>query len=401
MRKYTISLLGLFIVCTALGMEKEPILGSTIKRKPAQVQLLTSEIPEQIWEAIYRIDDGGFIGVDMQFLTDKKMIDELINASKRGVTIQVNLKNDNRNNDAIQLFAQNNISVHIAENLHTKRILVCSKKPEEVANELELQDCIVFEGSYNMSNIAHNHKEIMVKTMYHIRYFQEHYNDHKKTTQQWTHRYDMLPRLEHILRQATPENIFVVRNVVNSLDTYWMTPILNLINTLVTGDKIDIVSMTLDDISLIIALKNAKLKGVQIRVFLDPSGVNPLINATINNSGADLLKALEGSIYIWNSHKKIMASKKYPALLHAKAITIWIAKEKKPLTVISSANFTDNSFEQINPISFHPDQGLYNGIQNFIETLRSELIPLLEQGDDEFFDQSSEQRPHKRGRFGD
>jgi len=379
----------LLVTCISFGMEKEPVQGfmpSALLMKMGQSStsaLFGPSIACHIIVAIDEVPKDGYIGIDMQYLTDDNIIQALVEAKKRGVELQITMRDDNENNNqqTVYWLGKENILSRWSKNNHCKRVLLSALKPYNINiyNQAKLKPhCIVFEGSYNGSRLAPNHQEIMVKTLGDPDYFMQHYRDHQNVMQ-WTYSTNMTqPQLTRMPSKINVQDVTEHKTVINSYNTHdWLESLANVIDTLQAADEIDITTMTIDHLALLVILKEASKKGVVVRLFIDREAVKDKDTEIIKK----LLRIANagGSVFVYNPLGIQMASIHYPSLLHAKTINILSKKYNKLLTIISSGNFTGHSLSEINHISYHPDnQSLYNQVKGLCSKLLPSSIPLQE-----------------------
>jgi len=372
----------LLVTCISFGMEKEPVQGFMpsallVKMGQSSTSALFGEaIPRNIITAINEVPKDGYIGIDMQYLTDDNIIKALIEAKKRGVELQITIRDDERNMETVNKLLGESITVQWSPYNHCKRVLLSALRSYNINiyNQKKLKlHCIVFEGSYNGSRIAHNHQEIMVKTSGDPAYFMQHYHDHQNVMQ-WTYPTKAMSKLKNVSLDPGIEGLPIYKKVINSFNTQdWLASLARALWKLQQGDEIDVTTMTIDNQYFLAALRERSKAGVNVRLFVDPDAIK---NFDISDKLSDVVNA-GGSVFVYNPHGVHMASTRYPALLHAKSINILRHKNNELMTIISSGNFTDDSISQINHTSYHPNnRRLYNQVKGLCTRLLSESMPL-------------------------
>lgn len=292
-----------------------------------------------------------YIGLESPFLSNKLILQELMQASERGVRVSIftNQKSMAQLRPALEKTKINMVEIN---NLHAKRIIINAK---------ELK--IVWLGSMNMSEHSSQNHEIMMRCT-DLKSFKESFGDQQRLGQPFYNR-------------TTPAVNFSARRIINSSTPEAQEAKNRVIEEFGScshpHDYLYFVSYTLDDKKLFDAIMKAKRSTHKpITVLLDGDcwkninmryeALMPLVKEGVN-------------VYIYNKNNDIKTTFGHNKVMHIKAI---LRKcNQQCLALVSTANFTPRGKEEINHDLWEPCSLEFSrNLKEIIDPIISESVLL-------------------------
>lgn len=329
--------------------------------KKAQGQKYT--IQEKELKIINKIGLNGFIGIDAFSLTHEKTINALKQAQLRGARVSVNLDGTREENRKTALeLCKGGISValynpnkKIKNGNHPtafhKKSLIAERRKNGSSHYY------VFQGSANFTNLSSYHQEMKCLTKEQDAYLEAHaeHLDCATLCKPVTLGPDnqlLLPTASISPRRPGVTNQRITVAKTPRRNQTFSSRVINIISSIqkrienvAAGDCVDVVTMTLDDKNFAQALAHNAQKGVTTRLFIDGQSLQK------SESLFDKLSEHGVRIFVFNSDQQEVIFKTYPKLLHSKYV---VRKSSKPLVIVTSANLTQQSNNDINDCSFMP-----------------------------------------------
>ncbi|MCL4361270.1 phospholipase D-like domain-containing protein [Candidatus Dependentiae bacterium] len=376
----------LFLFSFALAMEKRELPAMVVT--PKKVKALLSEelkIVPSLINLINKLKEGDQLEINSFVLTNKNLIDALIEAKQRGVELRVIVDKQSYKIDhkLLQKLAENGIPVYIFRGDITNHLKTVIWSYRNDQGEILYR---VAQGSTNLTHLAEynwEHTTIIPsdKEIYDIF---KNLNDHLvKNSDLLYGQKSIFPgkrkvesqeeevlKKQKITLESTPKKVTAIGSLTHDLSD----SIKKFIERSDAGTSISISTYTYNDFDFTKTLINALKRGVKIKLIIDGATLhnrNARIQSYINSQLLDLTK--EGAeIFVFNPNQTELLFKKYPIKAHRKVITI--DRPDKKIVIEGSGNFT--YLEAINAFVIHPGNlEIFNTFKRANEHLLEESVP--------------------------
>ncbi len=348
-KKIVFILSSSFIVAQAYAAEASSS-SKRIKLEPTCRLLATphDDIIDEIVTDINAVQPNGYIGIESPSLSNQKIIDALISAAERNVTVKVFVndpskeESPNRKSAYKRLRDKNNISITeykpIPEitnrKLHTKRVVI--KKNIRGTND-QSEDKVVYIGSLNMTQASPENHEIMMRCT-DTESFKESFGDQQRLGRDFYDRvvktpFDLTKRT--IMHTTYPQARAAKKELIEGYGACAQP-----------DDYLYITAYKLDDPEFVQSIIQAKQSGKPVTVLLDGESwqKNPNKIKDLFNAGVD--------VYVFNKHQDITTRFNHPKKMHIKAILRKCNGQCQAL--ITTANLTLTAKEDINQDLWEP-----------------------------------------------
>ncbi len=360
----------LFVHSVILLTLSAQIFGMEQPSAPKGPQVLLSRnrsVLGDITDAMNKVPSGGYVGIENPFLSNATFIKALKELPGKGVKTVVNL--GGRSKKIEKQLSESGVEVHVIPNLHAKRCIIADKEPDK---ENVPESCSVFVGSHNMSNLAPNHEEIMIRQDNDPDWFMQHYGDHCTLVNavegdDSDDEYDVQVKKDPV--KTTPAYAKIFNSNKTDLNNSKVARIKKLETSEHQGDCIDLTSMTFDSkeiTDILEQVKNKRKDNLAVRLIFDRSALKH----------EDLLGQLHKAgvrIFIVNHEGKEKIWNKFPKLQHTK---ILLRKcDGQCLVIVSTGNLTQQSNRDINVDAYYPNnEQLFDEIKAYVDELEKSAV---------------------------
>ncbi len=366
------------------------------KQKTSRYSIISpSKALGKMIKAIDDVKPGGTININNFFTNNPELTKPLIKACLHGVNVSINTRNIKKNTNVLKTLVYNGVKVYLTKNMHEKNMVIQNADGSGM----------VFAGSLNLSNLAGQHKDLIVQSTSPTK-IEQYINNHKFDSKKLGKRFSLTgspqktpekpQKITNLKKLCTPQKSTLYNSQLFDTNVFQLSRIQKPIEE---GTKhiYNIRTMTVDGLFIDELINKAQQKNATISIAVDGSMLN-------TDSGIKNLEKLSKAgvkVSIFNPHHDTIRKTYIPRLGHGKYLLRKIVAtedeksldKNQTLTLIPSSNFTQRGGQEINTVDTYVDNPEMSAlIENDYEKFIKECVSY----NDLDLDKITEKREQKR-----